>query len=159
MNVEVREDDLSSTEVRSLIDEHLSGMQSNSPAGQVHALAIENLRAPAVTFWTAWSDGVLCGCGALKELDALTGEVKSMRTRSKFVRSGVAQAILDRITSTATGRGYSRLLLETGTGPAFAPAHSMYLRNGFELGGAFGDYTATDFNVFMAKRLPRLGAQ
>lgn len=159
MNVLVLEDDLSSTEVQSLIGEHLSGMQSNSPAGQVHALAIENLKASAVTFWAAWTNGELCGCGALKELDALTGEVKSMRTRSSFVRRGVAQAILDRITVTAIERGYSRLLLETGTGPAFEPAHEMYLRNGFEWGGAFADYTATDFNVFMAKRLLKHGSE
>jgi putative acetyltransferase len=120
----------------------------------VHALAIENLRAPSVTFWSAWADGVLCGCGALKELDRLTGEVKSMRTRSAFLRRGVGQAILDVIVRTGFRRGYLRLLLETGTGPAFEPAHALYRRNGFEWSGPFGEYTATDFNVFMARVLP-----
>lgn len=132
MNIHVREDDLSSAEVQSLIAEHLSGMHSNSPPGHVHALAIENLRAPSVTFWTAWVDGTLCGCGALKELDPHTGEVKSMRTRSAFLRRGVGQAFLDEIVRTARRRGYSRLLLETGTGQAFEPAHALYRRNGFE---------------------------
>ena len=97
MNIDIRQDDLSSAEVQSLIAEHLSGMHSNSPPGHVHALAIENLRAPSVTFWTAWVDGILCGCGALKELDPHTGEVKSMRTRSAFLRRGVGQAVLDEI--------------------------------------------------------------
>jgi putative acetyltransferase len=128
-------------------------MHSNSPPGHAHALAIENLRAPSVVFWTARLEGILCGCGALKELDPLTGEVKSMRTRAAFVRRGVGQAILDEIVRTARQRGYSRLLLETGTGQAFEPAHALYRRNGFEWSGPFGEYTATDFNVFMAKAL------
>lgn len=153
MGIDVRQDDLSSAEVHLLIAEHLSGMHSTSPPGHVNALAIQNLKAPGVTFWTAWVDGLLCGCGALKELDPLTGEVKSMRTRSAFLRRGVGQAILDEIVRMARQRGYSRLLLETGTGPAFEPAHGLYRRNGFEWSGSFGEYTATDFNVFMAKVL------
>jgi putative acetyltransferase len=157
MNINVRQDDLSSAEVQTLIAEHLSAMHSNSPSGHVHALAIENLRAPSVTFWTAWLDGSLCGCGALKELDPHTGEVKSMRTRPAFLRRGVGQAVLDEIVRTAHRRGYSRLLLETGTGQAFEPAHALYRRNGFEWSGPFGEYAATDFNVFMAKVLA-LGA-
>ena len=153
MELQVRQDDLSTQEVQALIAEHLSGMHSNTPAGQVHALDIERLRVPEVTFWTAWLDDALCGCGALKELDSLSGEVKSMRTRAAFLRQGVGQAILDEIVRTARQRDYSHLFLETGTGPAFEAAHKLYLRNGFAWSGPFGDYTATDFNVFMAKEL------
>ena len=76
-----------------------------------------------------------------------------MRTRAAFLRQGVGQAILDEIMRTARQRGYTHLFLETGTGPAFAAAHKLYLRNGFAWSGPFGDYTATDFNVFMAKAL------
>lgn len=153
MGLQIRQDDLSSQEVQALIAEHLSGMHSNTPVGQVHALDIERLRAPGVTFWTAWLDNSLCGCGALKELDSLSGEVKSMRTRAAFLRQGVGQAILDEIVRTARQRDYTHLFLETGTGSAFEAAHKLYLRNGFAWCGAFGDYTATDFNVFMAKEL------
>lgn len=155
MSIHVRRDDLSSAEVQSLVAEHLAGMNGNSPPGHVHALALESLRAPDVTFWSAWAAGTLCGCGALKELDRLTGEVKSMRTRPAFLRKGVAQAVLDEIVRAGRERGYSRLVLETGTGPAFEPAHALYRRNGFEWSGPFGEYTATDFNVFMAKDLAR----
>lgn len=155
MPIDIRPDDLSSPPVQALIAEHLSGMQGNSPPGHVHALAIDGLRAPGVTFWTAWINGALCGCGALKQLDAANAEVKSMRTRAAFVRRGVGQALLDEIVRTARQRGYTRLWLETGTGAAFDAAHALYLRNGFEWSGAFGDYTATDFNVFMVKPLDR----
>jgi putative acetyltransferase len=149
----VRQDDLSSAEVQQLIADHLAGMHSDSPPGHAHALAIESLRAPNVTVWSAWEDDTLCGCGALKELDRLTGEVKSMRTRAAFLRRGVGQAILNDIVRTGRQRGYSRLLLETGTGHAFDAAHAFYRRNGFEWSGPFGEYTATDFNVFMSKSL------
>ena len=155
MTLDVREDDLTGPEVQALVAEHLAGMRGHTPPGQVHALAIEALRAPDVTFWSAWRGEVLCGCGALKELDAHTGEIKSMRTRPAFVRQGVGQAVLDRIVRTATARGYRHLHLETGTGPAFEAAHALYLRNGFVACGAFGDYAATDFNAFMVKVLAR----
>lgn len=153
MGIEVRQDDLTSAEVHALVAEHLSGMHSSSPPGHVNALAAHSLQIPEVTFWTAWADGALCGCGALKELDPLSGEIKSMRTRPAFLRRGVGQAILEEIVRVARLRGYIRLLLETGTGHAFEPAHVLYRRNGFEESCAFGDYAATDFNVFMAKDL------
>jgi putative acetyltransferase len=65
------------------------------------------------------------------------------------LRKGVGQAVLDEIIRTARARNYTRLYLETGTGPAFAAAHALYLRNGFRWGGPFGHYAATHFNVFM----------
>ncbi|MGB3199917.1 MAG: GNAT family N-acetyltransferase [Nodosilinea sp.] len=153
MHIETRIDDLRSVAVEELIAEHLAGMHSHSPPGHVNALAIESLRQPEITFWSAWCGDNLCGCGALKELDASSGEVKSMRTRTPYLRTGVGQAVLNEIVRTARSRGYKRLLLETGTGEGFAAAHSFYLRNGFDWCGAFGDYEATSFNVFMAKPL------
>lgn len=152
-SVEVRVDDLSSPQVQELIAQHLAGMHSNSPAEHCHALAIDGLRAHDVTFWSAWINDQLCGCGALKSLGGGAGEVKSMRTHHSFLRRGVAQAVLDEIVSTARERGYSHLYLETGTGDAFEAAHALYLRNGFEWCGPFADYSANDFSVFMVKAL------
>jgi putative acetyltransferase len=152
----IRPDDLSSPEVHALVAEHLVGMHDNTPAGHVHALAIDGLRAPAITFWTAWLDGELCGCGAMKELEFSAGEIKSMRTRSAFLRKGVGQAVLDEIFRTARSRDYEHLYLETGTGESFAAAHALYLRNGFSWCGPFGEYIATEFNVFMVKPLARV---
>jgi putative acetyltransferase len=153
MALTVRIDDLGSPEVLALVAEHLAGMHDNSPPSQVHALAVDKLRAKDITFFTAWLDGALCGCGAVRELDATTGEVKSMRTRAAFLRRGVGQAVLDAIERTAAARGYRQLLLETGTGPAFDAAHALYVRNGFAFCGAFGSYQQTHFNVFMRKEL------
>lgn len=153
MPIDVRIDDLSSPEVHALVAEHLAGMSVNSPPGSVYALAIEGLKRPDITFWSAWQGAELCGCGALRELDAKSGEVKSMRTRGAYLRRGVGQAVLDCIVQTALARGYRTLHLETGTGPAFEAAHALYLRNGFVWSKPFGDYEASDFNVFMCKSL------
>jgi putative acetyltransferase len=146
-------DDLSCAEVMALISEHLAGMQGVSPPGHVHALATDGLSAPGVTFWTAWQEERLCGCGALKELTATSGEVKSMRTSPEFLRQGVGQAVLSTVVAEARLRRYRYLYLETGTGVAFEPAHALYERNGFNWCGAFGDYEATEFNVFMVREL------
>lgn len=151
--IDVRLDDLSSFDVQELIAEHLAGMHGNSPPGHVHALAIAGLRKPELTVWSAWRNGKLCGCGALKELTSTTGEIKSMRTRAAYIRQGVGQAILDEIVRTARCRSYEQLYLETGTGAAFDAAHGLYLRNGFKWCGAFGDYAATQFNLFMRRDL------
>ena len=153
MHIETRVDDLSSPAVQALITEHLAGMKTNSPPGHVKALALDSLRQSDITFWSAWCGQSLCGCGALKELDSSSGEIKSMRTRAAFLRKGVAQTVLNEILRMSRSRKYKRLYLETGTGPAFAAAHSLYLRNGFNCCGPFGNYDATDFNVFMEKTL------
>lgn len=151
--IDLRVDDLSSPDVQALLAGHLAAMRGHSPPGLAHALAIEDLRHPDITVWTAWSQGVPCGCGALKRLDADSGEIKSMRTAEGFVRRGVGQRLLDGIVQAAVARGWQRLYLETGTGAPFAAAHRLYLRNGFQWCGPFGTYTASGFNLFMTRSL------
>lgn len=146
-------DDLTGPEVTALLAEHLDGVNRVSPPGSVHALGLDALRAPDVTFWSVWSDGELAGCGALKEIDARHGEVKSMRTAFAHLRRGVAAALLEHIIETARGRGYRRLSLETGASEDFAPARSLYARYGFERCGPFADYAADPFSVFMTLAL------
>lgn len=148
-----RVDDLGSSEVQALVLDHLRGMQANSPPGHVNAFAIAALKAPEITFWSIWDGPALCGCAALKELSPEAGEIKSMRTRVAYLRKGVGQFALDVITRAAESRGYRQLLLETGTGAAFEPAHSLYIKNGFGWCKAFGGYEATEFNVFMRRNL------
>ena len=108
-----------------MIAGHLAGMHENSPPDPVYALSTDDLKHPGVTFWSAWVGDQLCGCGALKAQDARTGEIKSMRTRSAFLRRGIGQALLDEIVRIGPSRGYSRLYLETGTGPASDATHAL----------------------------------
>ena len=151
--MEIREDDLRGPEIAALLREHLDGVAEHSPPESIHALDLNALRAPEITFWTVWQDGELLGCGALKELDAQHGEIKSMRTASRHLRKGVAAAMLEHILDEARSRGYVRVSLETGSMPAFAPARALYARYGFTECAPFADYVEDPNSVFMTRRL------
>jgi putative acetyltransferase len=147
------EDDLSRSEVAALLCEHLEGMANSSPPESVHALELTALRAPDVTFWTAWDDSVLLGCGALRELEVRHGEIKSMRTANPHLRNGVASAILSHLIDESKRRSYSRLSLETGSGTVFEPARSLYEKFGFRYCDPFGPYVDDPFSRFMTLAL------
>ncbi len=150
---EIRRDDLRGKEIAALIHEHLLDMHETSPPESVHALGLEALRAPEITFWSAWQGGDLLGCGALKQLDAQHGEIKSMRTANAHLRKGVASKMLQHILSEAERRTYRRVSLETGSMAAFDAARALYERFGFEYCGPFADYWNDPNSVFMTKEL------
>lgn len=141
--------DFDNAQLIALLRLHLDGMHANSPPGSVYALDLSGLKAPGVSFYAAWEGEALLGMGALKELDAVSGEIKSMRTDPAHLRRGVATAIFDHLLAVAKARAYRRLSLETGSGPAFEPALAFYRRRGFRNGSAFGDYIPTAFNQFL----------
>src|SRR6202171_986813 len=119
----------------------------------VHALDLEKLRKPGITFWSAWEGSLLLGCGALKELDRKHGEVKSMRTPTALRRKGAGRAILAHIIDVARSRAYERLSLETGSHEPFKPAQQLYEHSGFTYCGPFGEYVEEPNSVFMSLRL------
>jgi putative acetyltransferase len=151
--VKIIVDDLSGSEIAALLAEHLQSMHSHSPPESVHALDLAGLRAPGITFFTAWEDSQLVGCGALKELDSRHGEIKSMRTAQAFLGRGVATAILTRLIAESKQRAYGRISLETGSGAAFEAALTLYRKFGFEYCEPFGDYQEDPFSRFMTLRL------
>lgn len=151
--MEIIVDDLSGSEVQALLREHLRGMHEHSPSESVHALDLDGLRKPEITFWTAWDAGALLGCGALKELDTAHGEIKSMRTAATHLRKGVARTLLAHILAEARRRRYRRVSLETGSGEAFRPAHKLYESFGFSHCGPFDGYIDDSFSLFMTLEL------
>ncbi len=149
----IRQDDLTGPEIHALLEEHMQHMRAVSPPESVHALDLAKLRQPAITFWTVWSGGSLMGCGALKQLNAQHGEIKSMRTAQGHRRSGVARTMLTHIIEEAHRRGYARLSLETGSQDAFEPARQLYARMGFVECPPFEGYTDDPNSFFMCKLL------
>lgn len=147
--------DFQNLQVQALLRLHLAGMHASSPPEHSFALDWSGLQKPEISFWTVWSGDELLGCGALKDLRDGTGEIKSMRTWPQHLRKGVGKAMLLHIMGVARERGYSKLFLETGSGPAFEPALALYRKHGFESCVAFGDYVKSGFNQFMHLALVR----
>ncbi|HWO76672.1 MAG TPA: GNAT family N-acetyltransferase [Bacillus sp. (in: firmicutes)] len=151
--MEIKVDDLTGSEVAELLNEHLTNMRMISPPESVHALDLEKLKRPEITFWSAWEGNQLVGCGALKELNPYHGEIKSMRTASAHLRKGIARRMLQHILDEAKRRGYKRVSLETGSMEAFEPARRLYASFGFLYCKPFADYSEDPNSVFMTMEI------
>lgn len=151
MHIEI--DDLKDGKIINLLNVHLQKMLEYSPPESVHALDKAALENPAVTFWSASINGVFAGCGALKALSSLSGEIKSMKTNEAFLRKGVASKLLETILTEAKSRGYKTVSLETGSHQAFSPAIAVYKKYGFVECGPFADYNLDPFSKFYTKEL------
>ncbi len=149
----IRTDDLTGPEIAAFLEEHLQDMRSVSPPESKHALDLDGLRRPEITFWIVWDGGRIAGCGALKELDAHHGELKSMRTSREHRRHGVASVLMNHLVEAARARGYRRLSLETGSMPFFEPARRLYAKFGFAPCGPFADYKPDPNSVFLSRTL------
>jgi putative acetyltransferase len=147
MNIVV--DDLSGPEIARFLNGHVDQMRSITPSEFAFALNLDELRKPDVTFWTVWDDGTLVGCAALKRMDTGHAELKSMRTATDRLRSGIASRLLEHIIAEARRMGITRISLETGTDEFFAPARRLYGKFGFTPCPPFGDYQPSEHNTFM----------
>ncbi|MEV4745914.1 GNAT family N-acetyltransferase [Streptosporangium amethystogenes subsp. fukuiense] len=146
-------DDLSGPEIAGFLDEHVQEMRSITPLESKHALDLESLRRPEITFWSVMDGDSLVGCGAIKRLDAGHAEIKSMRTRPTRKRSGIASLLLEHIVTEARRMGFTRLSLETGATEFFLPARKLYEKFGFEYCDPFADYAPDPNSAFMTRAL------
>ena len=142
-------DDPRAGDVRELLGRHLEFAHSTTPPEDVFALDVEGLLDPAVTLFSYRVDGRLLGVAALKQIDDEHGEIKSMHTAAEARGRGVGRTLLDHLLGVARERGYDRVSLETGAGPAFAPARSLYASAGFTPCEAFGDYIPSPRSAYM----------
>lgn len=147
------EDDLTGAEVVALLTLHLAEAHANSPPGKVHAMPLERLRGPDVTFYSAWDGEALAAVGALRRIDDQHGELKSMRAAPAYRGKGAGEAILLHLLAGARARGYTWLGLETGRTEPFRPAVTLYRKHGFTECEAFGDYVEDDFSQCLGRML------
>nr|MDT0657262.1 GNAT family N-acetyltransferase [Micromonospora sp. DSM 115978] len=146
-------DDLSGPAIARFLDEHVQQMRAITPLESKHALDLDGLRKPEITFWSVLDGEVLVGCGALKRLDPEHAEVKSMRTDPARTRAGIASLMLAHIIAEARRTGCTRLSLETGSADFFLPARRLYAKFGFEVCEPFADYRPDPHSVFMTRTL------
>jgi putative acetyltransferase len=142
-------DDPRADDVRALLERHLEFAFEHTPPVDVHALDLDGLLEPGITFYSARRDRDLLAIGALKELDETHAELKSMHTAEAARGAGVARAMVDHLVGVARERGYQQVSVETGTMEAFAPARSLYRSAGFMPCGAFGTYRSSPNSAFL----------
>ncbi|WGL18107.1 GNAT family N-acetyltransferase [Microbulbifer bruguierae] len=147
--LQIIRDDLTGKEIAELLQTHIDDMRATSPPESKHALDLDGLRQPDITFWSVYDGDQLVGCGALKALSADHGEIKSMRTGADARGRGVGSAMLQHIIAEARRRGYTRLSLETGSMAFFQPAHRLYRRHGFTECPPFAEYTDDPNSLFL----------
>jgi putative acetyltransferase len=148
-------DDPRAEDVRELLERHLAFAHAHTRPEDVHALDVEALLDPAVTFFSLRRDGELLAVAALKQLDERDAELKSMHTAGNARGRGIGRAMVDHLIGVARERGLRRVSLETGAGAAFAPARSLYVHAGFVRCGPFGDYDRSRNSTFMTLSLNR----
>jgi putative acetyltransferase len=151
--VEIDIDDPNAEDVRELLRRHLEFARANTPPEDIHALDVDQLADPALTFYSYRRDGQLLAVGALKQLDGRHAELKSMHTVAAARGHGIGRAMVEHLVGAARDHGFSRVSLETGSTPAFEPARSLYTQAGFTPCGPFGDYPPGRGNTFMTLAL------
>jgi putative acetyltransferase len=150
---EISIDDPRAEDVRALLERHLAFAAAHTPPADIHALDVDRLADPAVSFFAFRVEGELLGVGALKQLDEHHAELKSMHTAEAARGRGIGRAMAGHLVAVARERGFGRVSLETGSQPAFAPARSLYARAGFTPCGPFGDYFDSPSSVYMTLAL------
>ena len=141
--------------VQRLLAHHFTSARAETAPGSAHVLDLSGLKSRDVYFWTAWDGEAVMGVGALKRLSESHGEIKSMHTGQAYRRKKVGSAMLEHIIAEARKMGLSRLSLETGSWPYFAPARELYSRHGFVECPPFGSYVTDPNSVFMTLELGR----
>lgn len=109
--------------------------------------------ADITVFYVAFvgDDGVPAGCGGLRRIDDTHGEIKRMFVDPGHRGTGVSTAILRRLEADARGRGWDRLVLETGDQQP--DAMRFYEREGYTRIPNFGHYVDSALSLCYAKPL------
>lgn len=146
-------DPLESEGIKFVLERHLQTMHANSPPESVHALDLSGLKTNEITFWSLSFEGKIIGCGAIKELDEKSAEIKSMHILSEYRKRGFSKLMLEKILATANERKYEILYLETGSQDSFVAARELYKSYGFIEREPFGDYKLDPCSCFFEKKL------
>ena len=149
MTLRIERGDLSDQRVIELLTHHHTTCHAVTPKGSAHALDLSGLQSPDIQFWCGWNDAQLLGIGALKRLDSVNGEIKSMHTNQAARRQGIASKLLDHLVGEARAMGLQRVSLETGSFAFFAPAVALYRAHGFVDCPPFGSYKPDPNSLFL----------
>lgn len=98
-----------------------------------------------------YSDDVAVGCGAFKEYDSKSVEIKRMFVHADFRGKGIAAKILSELELWAKELNYLESILETGNKQTAAIA--LYLKSGYTIIANYGQYSTVENSICMKKKL------
>ena len=149
----VQRGDILSPTARALIEALNAELTQAYPEeGACHfRLDAQDVAAGKGAFLIAFRSGQPVGCGAVRRIDANTGELKRMYVVPAERGRGVGQAILRALEIEAQGLGLARLVLETGVRQD--KAQKLYQQAGFAPIDRYGEYTNSPLSICMAKTL------
>lgn len=98
---------------------------------------------PKGWFVIARLDGAAVGCGAMKRLDAQTGEIKRVWTSPLARGRGVAGKIMDQLEALAREQDMKAVRLDTNR--ALTEARAFYLKRGYVEIDRYNDNSYADF--------------
>jgi GNAT superfamily N-acetyltransferase len=102
-------------------------------------------------FLVAYAGGTPAGCGALRQLDEGSAEIKRMYVVPGMRGQGISVAVLQALESWAAERGWFTLKLETG--PKQPEAIRFYERSGYTRIPNFGHYAGHEDSLCFAREL------
>ena len=137
--------------VHELLIKHFVELKAASPEGSAHVLDIPGLKVSSIKFWSLWEDENLIGCGALKFLDEIHGEFKSIRIHDNFRNKGYGINVINHLINEAKKLNIKRLSIETGAGEFFFPARKLFKKCKFEECQPFAHYKDDVNSVYFTK--------
>ena len=96
-------------------------------------------------------DNIAIGCGAIKEFDEQTAEVKRMFVLPAFRGRGIAGQLIQELERWAAELSYTNCILETGL--KMTDAIRVYQKAGYTITGNYGPYVGVKESVCMKKIL------
>ena len=136
-----------------LMARHTADMHADTPPESIHMMDASQLAVPGIWFYVMRDAGEPVGMGAFKRIDATHAEIKSMHVLIERRGQGLSKRMLDHLLTEAAAQGFTRLSLETGSQPMFAPARGLYERAGFAECEPFEGYSLDPNSVYMTKTL------
>jgi GNAT superfamily N-acetyltransferase len=134
-----------------LIRELDAEIVERDPDGPIHGLHPGEHRDPRLRFFVLTVAGEPAGCGALRQLEPGTAELKRMFVRRGFRGQGLARVLLRRLEQEARSAGIRVLKLETG--PRQIEALGLYRSERYADIPRYGEYVDSPDSLCMQKLL------
>ena len=140
-------------EVNKLLTKHFIELRAASPEGSAHVLDIPGLKVPSIKFWSLWQKEKLFGCGALKFLNEVHGEFKSIRIHDDFRNKKNGAKIIEHLIDESKKLKIKRISIETGAGKFFEPARKLFKSCNFVPCEPFAHYKNDINSIYLTKQI------